>query len=432
MPKKYQHSVFLDDAKCIGCTHCLTHCPTEAIRVRERKAIIDAERCIDCGQCIRVCPYKAKKAKYDPVDCIKRFAWKIALPAPSFYGQFEHLDDIDYVLQGLLDFGFDQVYEVAKAAELVSDYTRRYLKQNRVERPVISSACPVITRLIGLRFPLLKDHVMDMRQPMEMAAMLAKQEALAAHPELKPSDIGVCFISPCPAKVSYINNQPPEERYIDCVAAMSDFYFELIGIMDRAKAPTATTASGMIGLSWAATGGESSAIFNDNYLAADGIDNVIRVLDAMENDQLPDLEFVELNACPGGCVGGVMTVANPYIAQARLQNLRRYMPVAQNRAPKMGDPNHVPEEYIDRLNFDYRPLGQLDDNIGVSIRMMGEIQEIQQSLPGLDCGSCGAPTCRALAEDVVKGTAKVDDCIIRIKERLRELEQREEDSHDGK
>ncbi len=428
MAKEYRHSVYLDQDKCIGCTHCLTRCPTEAIRVRGGKAVIDAERCIDCGQCIRVCPYKAKKAKYDSIESISRFAWKIALPAPSFYGQFDHLDDVDYVLQGLLDFGFDEVFEVARAAELVTDYTRRFLKTYTGPKPVISSACPVISRLISLRFPFLTDHVIDMRQPMEMAAMLAKQQARENHPDLTPDQIGVCFISPCPAKVSYIKNQPPEERNIDCVASMSDFYFGLIGIMNRAKAPSMATESGMIGLSWAETGGESSAIFNDNYLAADGIENCIRVLDAIETDDLPDLEFVELNACPGGCVGGVMTVANPYIAQARLQNLRRYMPVAQNRAPKTDDPNYVPASFICKNTYDYRPLGQLNDDLSVSLKMMAEIQQIKATLPDLDCGSCGAPTCRALAEDIVKGTASPDDCIIKIKERLLTLEHREEDT----
>ncbi len=427
MQGKYQHSVYLDESKCIGCTHCISDCPTEAIRVRGGKAIIDGDRCIDCGQCIRVCPYKAKKAKYDPIEAIAGFPWKIAVPAPAFYGQFDHLDDIDYVLQGLLDLGFDEVFEVARAAELVSDYTRRYLKQNKHQKPVISSACPVVSRLIGLRFPFLKDNIIDIRQPMEVAAMLARREALEKHPELKPEDIGVCFISPCPAKVSYIKSKPPEARYIDCVASMSDLYFALIGIMNREQSPSMGTRSGMIGLSWAATGGESTAIFNDNYLAADGIDNVIRLLDAVETNELPDLEFVELNACPGGCVGGVMTVANPFIAQARLQNLRRYMPVSLNRAPKGDDPLFVPEDYLGRIDFESRPLGQLDDNIAVSIRMMSEIQAIQKTLPGLDCGSCGAPTCRALAEDVVKGTASVDDCIIKIKERLRELEQQKEE-----
>ena len=426
MRGKYQHSVYLDEAKCIGCTHCISHCPTEAIRVRGGKAIIDGDRCIDCGQCIRVCPYKAKKAKYDPIEEIAGFSWKIALPAPAFYGQFDHLDDIDYVLQGLLDLGFDEVFEVARAAELVTDYTRRYLKHNKQQKPVISSACPVVSRLIGLRFPFLMDNIIDIRQPMEVAAMLAKREALKNHPELKPEDVGVCFISPCPAKASYIKSKPSEVRYIDCVASISDLYFSMIGIMDRKKVPQTSTRTGMIGISWAATGGESSAIFNDNYLAADGIDNVIRLLDAIETDELPNLEFVELNACPGGCVGGVLTVANPYIAQARLQNLRRYMPVSQNRAPREEDPLFVPEDYLGKIDYDYRPLGQLDQDIRVSIRMMAEIQAIQKTLPGLDCGSCGAPTCRALAEDVVKGTASVDDCIIKIKERLRELEQKEE------
>ena len=118
---KYNHSVSLDIEKCKGCTNCLKRCPTEAIRIRNGHAIINAERCIDCGECIRVCPYKAKTAVFDKLDVIKPYKWKIALPAPSLYGQFDNLDDVDYILQGLLDIGFDDVYEVAQAAELVSE-----------------------------------------------------------------------------------------------------------------------------------------------------------------------------------------------------------------------------------------------------------------------------------------------------------------------
>ena len=173
----YQHSVLLDAAKCKGCTHCLKHCPTEAIRIREGRAVIDSSRCIDCGECIRVCPYKAKKAVYDKLSEISRFKWKIALPAPTLYGQFDNLDDIDYVLQGLIDYGFDEVYEVARAAELVSAYTREYMKRSDLKKPVISSACPVAVRLISLRFPYLCENVMKLLPPMEIAAMLAKREA---------------------------------------------------------------------------------------------------------------------------------------------------------------------------------------------------------------------------------------------------------------
>ena len=119
----YEHSVVLDEQKCTGCTTCLKHCPTEAIRIRDGKATINPDRCIDCGECIRVCPHKAKKAVLSKISAMDRFKWKIALPAPTLYGQFDNLDDIDYVLDGLLKIGFDQVYEVAKAAELVSAYT---------------------------------------------------------------------------------------------------------------------------------------------------------------------------------------------------------------------------------------------------------------------------------------------------------------------
>ncbi|MBO4794648.1 MAG: 4Fe-4S binding protein, partial [Clostridia bacterium] len=107
---EYKHSVSLDLEKCKGCTHCLRRCPTEAIRIRDGHAVIDPARCIDCGECIRLCPHKAKKAIYDKFSSLPKDKYLIALPAPTFYGQFENLDDIDYLLQGLLDLGFDDVF----------------------------------------------------------------------------------------------------------------------------------------------------------------------------------------------------------------------------------------------------------------------------------------------------------------------------------
>ena len=417
----YRHSVLLDREKCKGCTHCLKHCPTEAIRIREGHAVIDSSRCIDCGECIRVCPYKAKKAVYDKLSEISRFKWKIALPAPSLYGQFDNLDDIDYVLEGLSDFGFDEIYEVARAAEMVSDYTREYMKREGVKKPVISSACPVVVRLISLRFPYLCENVMKMLPPMEIAAMLAKENAAREHPELSKKDIGVCFISPCPAKVSYVKNRGEGEKsHVDCVLSMSDIYFELLGLMDRTKTPKITSKTGMIGIGWATSGGESTAVFSDKYLAADGIENVIRVLDKIENDDLPRLDFIELDACPGGCVGGVMTVENPFIAKARLQTLRRYMPVSRNWDFSDGQ-REVPESFLIKKRLEYRPINRLDSDRAVSIRMMADIQRIYEGLPCLDCGSCGAPTCRAFAEDIVKGEASEEDCIVRMRETLENL-----------
>lgn len=409
---KYKHSVQLDSSKCTGCTTCLHHCPTEAIRIKDNHAVIDHERCIDCGECIRNCPHKAKKAISSKLSLMDRFKWKIALPAPTLYGQFENLDDIDYVLDGLLKIGFDDVFEVSKAAELVSAYTRLYLKTEGVKFPVISSACPVIVRLIGLRFPTLSDNILRMLPPMEVAARLAREKAKREHPEFKDEDIGVCFISPCPAKVSYVKNGFADYKsQIDEVVSISDVYFLLINEMEHNSDIKTLSESGIIGIGWASSGGESSAVFNDNYLAADGIDNVIRVLDQIENGNIPQLEFIELNACPGGCVGGVMTMQNPFIARARLQSLRKYLPVSQNFVSKE-EGKYIPESYFFNDLPIYNPISRLSDNMAESMRMLADIQRIRDTLPGIDCGACGAPNCRAFAEDIVKGVCDIQYCPI--------------------
>lgn len=398
---RYEHSVYLDEKKCSGCTACLKHCPTEAIRIREGHASIDPDRCIDCGECIRVCPHNAKKAVCEKLSAMDKFKWKIALPAPSLYGQFDNLEDVDYVLDGLIKIGFDDVFEVSAAAELVSAYTRLYLKTEGVKKPAISSACPVVIRLIGLRFPSLTDIIIHMLPPMEVAAMLARKRAKREHPELSDEEIGVCFISPCPAKVSYVKNGfAGYKSQVDTVVSINDIYFQLIAKMQPKADIKSLSNSGMIGIGWASTGGEATAIFNESYLAADGIENVIRVLDQVENGNIPPLEFIELNACSGGCVGGVMTMQNPFIAKARLQTLRRYLPVSQNFLSK--EESYIPESYIFNEIPTYHPISRLSDSMAESMRMMADIQKLRDTLPGIDCGACGAPNCRAFAEDTVR------------------------------
>ena len=410
---KYMHSVLLDESKCTGCTTCLKHCPTEAIRIKNGKAVINADRCIDCGECIRNCPHNAKRATCSKLADMDRFKWKIALPAPSLYGQFDNLEDINYVLDGLIKIGFDDVFEVSKAAELVTAYTRLYLKTDGVVKPAISSACPVVMRLISLRFPSLLDHVIHMLPPMEIAARLAKEKAKAEHPELSEDEIGVCFISPCPAKASYAKNGFANYKsYVDEVVAMSDVYFLLISKMKKDENIADRLESGVLGIGWARSGGEATALFNSDYLAADGIENVIRVLDQVETGNIPPLEFIELNACTSGCVGGVLTIQNPFIAKARLQTLRRYLPVSQNK-PDKGASDYIPDSYLFEEMPEYLPISRLGNTLAESMRMMADIQKIKGDLPGIDCGACGAPTCKAFAEDVVKKLACHGDCPIK-------------------
>ena len=418
MIRDYKHSVSLDIEKCRGCTACLKRCPTEAIRIRDGHAVINPVRCIDCGECIRVCPYKAKKATHDALSVLHEYKYTVALPAPSLYGQFDNLDNIGYIIRGLLDLGFDDVFEVACAAELVSAYTRKYLTREDIKRPIISSACPTITRLISTNYPYLCENIMPILPPIDIAAMLAREKAKEEHPELSDDDIGVVFISPCPAKVSYVkNNFAGERNYVSATVSVRDIYFALLDKMNKYREePYEVTEAGIVGIGWASTGGESTAILNDRYLAADGIENCIRVLDQIDSADITNLDFVELNACSGGCVGGAMTVANPYIAQARLQSLKRYLPVSPNRPAS----DWIPDKYFHEKEVEYNPYSLLSSDRKTAMRMMSDIEAIAKALPGLDCGSCGAPNCTAFAEDVVKCESRADECTVILKKIMRE------------
>ncbi|HIS50971.1 MAG TPA: 4Fe-4S binding protein [Candidatus Gallacutalibacter pullistercoris] len=413
---QFFHSVVLDREKCVGCTNCIKRCPTEAIRVRDGKAQIISERCIDCGECIRVCPHHAKKTKFDHLERLKEFSYTIALPAPALYGQFNNLDDIDFVLTGLKQMGFDEVFEVSRAAELVSEATRRLMADDSLPRPVISSACPAVVRLIRVRFPDLCQHVLPLRSPMETAAAFAKSAAVKKT-GLPADKIGCFFITPCPAKVTDIK-QPigVEKSSVDGAIAISEIFPSLSSKMDKLEQIEPISESGIIGVSWASSGGEASALLNDKYLAADGIENVIRVLEELEDERIRELDFIELNACSGGCVGGVLCVENAYVAKARLQRLRKYLPVSKN---------HLREEIPTVMNWQeslkFSPVLTLSDDLSEAMQMMMEIDDIGEKFPGLDCGACGAPSCKALAEDVVKGLAKESDCIFVLREEIQQM-----------
>lgn len=417
MPE-YFHSVVLEEDKCCGCTNCIKRCPTEAIRVRDGKAHIITERCIDCGECIRVCPHHAKKAHSDSIEEIEKFKYKIAIPAPALFGQFNNMDDIDIVLNGLLKLGFDSVYEVSRGAELVSQATRQLIRENKLKHPIISSACPAVVRLIKQRFPDLCENVMPMKAPMEVSAMLAKKYAME-ETGLPMEDIGAFFITPCPAKVTEINRPMDVNKrsYCDGAIAISKIYPKLTSAMDKLTSIEPLANSGVIGVGWATSGGESAAMLGDRYLAADGIENVIRVLEELEDERIRNVDFVELNACTGGCVGGVLTVENPYVAQARIHTLRKYLPVSQNHL-KDGVPDKM--MWDKPLEYDENVLS-LDKNINKAMEMMEQIEKIEASLPGLDCGSCGAPSCHAMAEDIVKGSAKETECIFKLREQIQQV-----------
>jgi Na+-translocating ferredoxin:NAD+ oxidoreductase RNF subunit RnfB len=411
-----KHSVTLDVKRCRGCTTCIKSCPTEAIRVRRGKALILADRCIDCGTCIRVCPHSAIKPIPDQLEMLEQFEYRVAVPSPALYGQFQNLNDVDVVLNGLLEIGFQDVYEVAKAAEYLSDMARQKILAKALKvTPRISSACPTVLRLICMRFPKLIGNIMPAMTPVELAAILARKQA-AAKTGLAPEKIGVFSIVPCPSQVTAAHNPVTlSQPVLDGAFSIRDIYLKLLSPMKKLKELKPMASAGIMGVGWAFCGGESAARLDQRYLAVDGIENVIRMLEEIEDGRLPEADFIELNACVEGCVGGCMTVENPFGAHMRIKKLMKGLPVSRNR---FADLDESPEIVHSDKKLEYIPALLLDTDRAAAMEKMIKIEELEGHLPGLHCGSCGAPSCHAFAEDVVMGRASQEDCIFRMRERM--------------
>ena len=417
-----RHSVLLDSYACRGCTNCIKRCPVEAIRVRKGKASIMAERCIDCGECIRLCPHKAKKADSDPLSLIKRFDYASALPAPAFFAQFESSFSMQDISGALVSLGFYSVVEVAEAAEMVAAATAMALADPHRPRPLISASCPAVVRLIQVRYPSLLENLVKVISPMETAARLAKERA---RQEGLRGRVGAFFISPCPAKVT-ASRAPLSlgESAVDGVVSFKDIYLPMLEVLSRGRgrgrsADAPSPRAGAEGVAWARSEGESEKHVRHASIAVDGIDRVISLLEEIENGTLSNVDFVEALACPGGCVGGPLAVANPSLARSRIRDRegerrRLFADNAPQKEPERSDLNWTQE-------VSSRPALLLHTDFKTASTMLEELERIAATLPGLDCGSCGAPSCRALAEDIVRGTAAPNDCIFILRERLRGL-----------
>jgi iron only hydrogenase large subunit-like protein len=445
------HSVILDESECKGCTVCVTTCPVEAIRVRDGKARILAERCIDCGECIRRCPNRAKRARADSLSELApggeydRFDWKIALPAPSLYGQFPSRFSVDAIHRGLLALGFDAVFPVSRATSHVARAARDLLDREKypdLPRPLISSSCPTIVKVIQIRFPTLIEHIAPILAPIEIAGRLAREEAAKDRPD--KTRVGCFFISPCAGKITEakapIGN---ETSSIDGVFSMKDVHLPILQALAKAASAKETEASQSAvarEIAWGRAGGEAEATVEEekaSWLACDGMDQCERILEAAENGKLGSIDLLELMACAGGCVGGPLAVENATLARHALVEREKALAERESAALRESEadlarqtPPAREEKTVDCLRaapFAPRPALLLDGDFGKARAMMEEMEAIAASLPGLDCGCCGSPNCHALAEDIVRGNASRSDCVIILKEQYRELLERGED-----
>ncbi|MFC1887751.1 [Fe-Fe] hydrogenase large subunit C-terminal domain-containing protein [Candidatus Cloacimonadota bacterium] len=415
MNKKYYHAVEFVTQNCTGCTKCVKVCPTEALRVREGKVKFDKNRCIDCWNCIIACDFDAIRSISDDLGITKKFKYRVAVLSASFDGQFPKSVGNSSIENVLGKIGFDEVARESMVTTVMVDFIRDYIKENAAMKPIISSDCPSIVRLIQVRFPSLLPNLLHIESPMRILSVYLK-EKISKQKGLREEEVGIFNIVPCISHVTAAHQ--PEGTFknaIDAAISIRDIYTKVIDLLKENSGPSTDKHEYLKGLGWAITGIQAEEV-NDGELktlAVNGIQNVIKILQKIEDQQIDNYDYVVLSNCINGCVGGILNVENPFVATSRIKDLIR------NEERK----DYHKDEFFRCYKagkFDVQPLEPrsimtLDKDIKTALVKMKKIDDITDRLPGLDCSACGSPSCRVLAEDIVSGKASMKDCIILLR-----------------
>lgn len=271
------------------------------------------QACSACGSCISSCKLGAISDKIQFIPMIKLLKNKeistYAIVAPSFVGQFGDDVTTGQLRTAFKLIGFKDMIEVSLAADiLTAKEAYEYCKHIEANKKyfVTSCCCPVWLSLIKNKFPELLDKVSQSVSPMIACGRLIKM--------LEPN-AKVVFIGPCTAK--------KKEAICDDVVGAVDYvltYQEVEVIFKSLQLNLKTMKdddrfeSSYSGRIYGKSGGVSEAIeINAKRINPDivfkkcvlqGIDECIRVLESIKNNDDVDASFIEGMGCIGGCVGG--------------------------------------------------------------------------------------------------------------------------------
>ncbi len=417
------HALQVNESQCTGCSRCMKICPTEAIRIREGIAQISESRCIDCGKCFKVCPTKAVYIKQDDFESIFNFPCRVALIPAVFLGQFPNDISVSRIYAILKEIGFTHVFETESTNPIYTHAKNKYLHEHSDNLPLISTFCPAIVRLIQVKFPGLTDNLIPVKAPIDITAMYVRSK-FKKEGKYKDDEVGVFYITPCAAKIAAVKSPVGEEKSnVDGVINMDALYNRVWKRIKEqgsgykeVKLPIAQLSSDSILMSL--TNGERRLSKAIHSFAIDEIDNVIEFLEKVENDEIEDVEFLELRACDQSCPGGNLTCNNRFLTCEKMFARARYVADKERNGERTREYELENErEYLSNNmelgSIEPRSMLSLDPDISKALEKMDKINNLRKTLPQIDCGICGAPTCDAFAEDVVCQRADLNDCIFR-------------------
>lgn len=409
----YYHAHQIVQERCKGRLKCVRICPTKAIRVHDKKVILFEDLCIECGECIHACPENVFVPMNNNLGDFKSFKLHIALPSNILYIQFG-VDIHPLVIhKALKNIGFDEIADVEKICDEMGYALYYHLKMHPEVRPLISSFCPAIVRFIQVSYPNLVKFIEPLDVPREIVARETKRY-YSKKLGLKEEEIGVIYITPCPAKIVSIKEPAEKEHsWIDGAIPINDIYNLILPevIKIQQKATNNIKEYFHYARAWGILGHFSQDVGPDRTLSVGGINHVKLILDDIESSKLHNIDFVEALACLHGCIGGVFCVKDPYMA--------RHNSILMQK--KYGEPSTLDKKkVIEKYKKGYylfenpvppRTTRSSQTNIAESIKRMKKKERIFSKLPKKDCSLCGAPTCETFAEDCARNEADLTDCI---------------------
>ena len=340
------------------CQGCLAHpcqevCPKNAISFRNGKSHIDQSLCIKCGRCVNSCPYSAivkterpcaaacgmclvncpfgaivdKGQIFQLIQSIKRGDDVIAIVAPAFINQFPGMTPAK-LKEAMRRLGFSDVTEVAIGADLCTiDEAKDFMEEVPAKIPFMgTSCCPAWSVMAKKLFPQQAECISMAMTPMVLTARLIKKE----HPNAR-----ICFVGPCAAKKLEASRRSVRSE-VDFVLTFE----ELMGLFEAkqvnfAELPNnpedAFHSASADARGFATSGGVAQAVVNAikkmdpdrevKVASAQGLAECKKMMTMAKAGKYNGY-LLEGMACPGGCIAGAGTLADPAKSIAMLNKYK--------------------------------------------------------------------------------------------------------------